>query len=319
MPHTTSATTPASLTTIGLSIAAAKGQSRTPTAELHVTRNGIEGDRHAGPSLRQVSLMHRDVIEARFPEAAPDLTAGLGRENILIDGQGLGNLRLLDTLELGDALLEVTQIGKRVNESGWTLCASKSKCLIGDFGVFARVVHGGTIKNQHTIRHQPRVLRAHVITVSDRASRGDYEDLSGPAALALLETWCGTHHWTLWAETQIVPDEVPALEAVLANARQSQVDVVITTGGTGVGPRDITPDVVAKHADKLIPGIMDYIRVKHGEHMPLALTSRSIAAVMGSSLVYTLPGSTKAIPEYLEEIFKTMEHMLLLLKGVAPH
>ncbi len=317
----TQSTSPATsaLTTIGLSISEAKGQPHTPAAQLRVTRNGIEGDRHAGPGLRQISLMHLDVVATRFPDAPSDQRAGLGQENILIDGEGLGEVRLLDTLEFGDALLEITQIGKRVNESGRELCGSESKCLLGDFGVFARVVHGGTIEPDHTILHQRRVLRAHIITVSDRASRGEYEDKSGPAATSLVERWCRDHHWTPWIETQIIPDEASAIETCLANARQSQVDLVITTGGTGVGPRDITPDVVAKHADKLIPGIMDYIRVKHGERMPLALTSRSIAAVMGSSLVYTLPGSTKAIPEYLEEIFKTMEHMLLLLKGVASH
>lgn len=315
----TSSTTPASLATIGLSISEAKGQPHTPAAQLHVTRNGIEGDRHAGPGLRQISLMHRDVVAARFPEAAADQWAGLGQENILIDGEGLGEVRLLDTLEFGDALLEITQIGKRVNESGRALCGSASKCLLGDFGIFARVVHGGTIEVDHTVQHQRRVLRAHVITVSDRASRGEYEDKSGPAAAAQVEIWCRENHWTPWIETQIIPDEASAIEMCLANARQSQVDLVITTGGTGVGPRDITPDVVAKHVDKLIPGIMEFIRLKHGERMPLALTSRSIAAVMGSSLVYTLPGSMKAIPEYLEEIFKTMEHMLLILKGLDAH
>lgn len=321
MTQTTSATsaTPASLTAIGLSISQAKEQPHTPAAQLQVTRNGIEGDRHAGPGLRQISLMHRDVVAARFPDADSGQLAGLGQENILVDGEGLGVLRLLDTLEFGDALLEVTQIGKRVNESGRALCGAESKCLLGDFGVFARVVHGGTIETGHAIQHRQRVLRARVITVSDRASQGVYEDQSGPAALALLQTWCDANHWTLWAETQIVPDEAPALDAVLNNARGSQVDVVITTGGTGVGPRDITPDVVAKHADKIIPGIMEFIRLKHGERMPLALTSRSVAAVMGTSLVYTLPGGAKAIPEYLEEIFKTMEHMVFILRDLAPH
>jgi len=318
MTQTTS-TTLASLTAVGLSISQAKDQPHTLAAQLHVSRNGIEGDRHAGPGLRQISLMHRDVVTARFPEAASDQWAGLGQENILVDGEGLGAVRLLDTLESGDALLEITQIGKRVNESGTALCGTGSRCLLGDFGVFARVVHGGTIEINHGIQHQQRVLRAHVITVSDRASQGVYEDQSGPAALALLQAWCDANHWTLWAETQIVPDEVPALEAVLNNARKSQVDVVITTGGTGVGPRDITPDVVAKHADKIIPGIMEFIRLKHAERMPLALTSRSVAAVMGTSLVYTLPGGAKAIPEYLEEILKTMEHMVFILKGLAPH
>lgn len=317
----TQTTSPAAsaLTTIGLSLSETKGRPHTPAAQLHVTRNGIEGDRHAGPGLRQVSLMHQDVVASRFPEAASDKRAGLGQENILIDGEGLGEVRLLDTLEFGDALLEITQIGKRVNESGRKLCGSASKCLLGDFGVFARVVHAGSIQTGCPIRHQQRLLRAHLITVSDRASRGEYEDKSGPEVRSLLEAWCAAHHWTLWAESRIVPDDAPAIEMVLDHARQSQVDLVITTGGTGVGPRDITPDVVARHADKLIPGIMEYIRIKHGERMPMALTSRSVAAVMGSSLVYTLPGSVKAIPEYLEEIVKTLEHMLLLLKGLDAH
>lgn len=309
----------APLTAVGLSISEAKGQPHVPVPQFNVTLNGIEGDRHAGPGLRQVSLMHRDVVHSFFPGDAGESLAGKGQENILVEGEGLAALRILDTLELGDALLEVTQIGKRVNESGKVLCSANSKCLLSDFGVFARAVHGGSIATGYPVRHQERLLRAHLITVSDRASQGTYEDKSGPEAAALLEAWCEAHHWTLWAETRIVPDEASAIEMVLDHARQSQVDLVITTGGTGVGPRDITPDVVAKHADKLIPGIMDYIRMKHGERMPMALTSRSVAAVMGSSLVYTLPGSAKAIPEYLEEIFKTMEHMLLLLKGIDAH
>lgn len=309
----------APLTTAGLSISKTKGQPHMPSGQIHVTLDGIEGDRHGGPGPRQVSLMHRNVVTQFFPDTPADGLPGKGQENILVDGEDLANLRILDTLELGEALLEVTQIGKRVNESGVTLCGANSKCLLSDFGIFARVLHQGTIADGYAIHHQQRLLRAHIITISDRASAGAYEDKSGPAATELLEVWCKEHHWTLWAETRVIPDDVGAIEMVLDHARQSRVDVVITTGGTGVGPRDITPDVVAKHADKIIPGIMEYIRMKHGERMPVALTSRSIAAVMGTSLIYTLPGSVKAIPEYLEEIFKTMEHMLFLLKGLDAH
>lgn len=155
-----------------------------------------------------------------------------------MDGEGLARLACPRYPRTGrDALLEVTQIGKRVNESGKTLCGASNKCLLSDFGVFARVVHGGNVGAGYPIHHQQRLLRAHVITVSDRASRGDYEDKSGPTAEALLEAWCKEHHWTLWAETRIIPDEASAIEMVLDHARQSQVDVVITTGGTGVGPR----------------------------------------------------------------------------------
>lgn len=303
----------------GLSRSEAKGQPHVPRSELRISLDGIDGDRHAGPGLRQISLIHRDVVQDRFPNLKESDLVGRGLENILVSGVGLADFRILDTLELGEALVEITQIGKRVNQSGRSLCSADSKCLLSDFGIFARTLHGGTMEVGSPIRHQPRLLRAHIVTVSDRASRGIYEDKSGPATAALLNEWCLANHWDLWFESQIVPDDVAALDSVLENARQSGVDLVITTGGTGVGPRDITPDVVTRHADKLIPGIMDFIRLKHGERFPMALTSRSVAAVMGSALVYTLPGSDRAIPEYLEEIFKTMEHMLLLLKGLDLH
>ena len=306
------------LSIAGLSISEAKGEPHAVVDAFHVTTDGIEGDRHAGPGPRQVSMMHEEALRAHFPEAEGSL-AGLGQENVLLRGEGLADLRLLDTLEMDDAILEVTQIGRRVNERGAILCGANNRCLLSDFGVFGRVVHQGTIERDARVRHQQRLLRAHIVTVSDRASRGVYEDESGPAAAALLEAWCAEHHWGLWIESQIIPDDREAIATALQNARQSQADLVLTTGGTGVGPRDITPDVVAGHADKLIPGIMDFIRLKYGAEMPMALTSRSVAAVLGGGLVYTLPGSAKAIPEYLQEIFKTMEHMLLLLKGIDAH
>lgn len=308
-----------SLNVAGLSISEAKGQPHTTLEALTVTSNGIEGDRHHGPGLRQVSMMHDTVVAHCFPDATNGSRAGLGQENILLAGKGLAEVRLLDTFEMGDALLEITQVGTKVNATGTPLCSADSRCLLSDFGVFGRVLHGGTIETGYPIRHQQRLLRAHVITVSDRASRGAYEDKSGPAIRAMVEDWGVANHWGCWIESQIIPDEREAIATALENARQSEVDLVITTGGTGVAPRDITPDVVTEHADRLIPGIMEHIRVKYGADMPMALTSRGVAAVMGQGLVYTLPGSVKAVPEYLGEIFKTLEHLLFLLKGVDPH
>lgn len=308
-----------SLTVAGLSISEAGGEPHSAVDTLTVTSNGIDGDRHQGPGLRQISMMHDAVVLDRFPDATNGSRAGLGQENILLSGKGLEEIRLLDTFEMGDALLEITQVGAKVNVTGTSLCSADSQCLLSDFGVFGRVLHGGVIETGYPIRHQRRLLRAHVITVSDRASRGVYEDKSGPAIRDMLEAWGAEKEWDFWIESQIIPDEREAIASVLENARQSDVDLVITTGGTGVGPRDITPDVVAEHADRLIPGIMEYIRIKFGADMPMALTSRSVAAVLGTGLVYTLPGSVKAVPEYLGEIFKTLEHLILLLKGVDAH
>jgi len=307
------------LTIAGLSLSEAKGEPHRRVDSFHVTTGGIEDDRHAGPGLRQISMMHESVVRAKFPDIEPDHLAGAGQENILLRGEGLADLRLLDTFEMGDAIIEVTQIGSKVNEDGKQLCSANNQCMLSDYGIFGRVVHGGAIEREARIRHQLRLLRAHVITVSDRASKGTYEDKSGPAVTQCLEAWGEEHHWGFWIESMVIPDDREAIATALHNARQSEADLVITTGGTGVGPRDVTPDVVMEHADKLIPGIMDHIRLKYGETMPMALTSRSVAGVLGSGLVYTLPGSTKAIPEYLNEIFKTMEHMLLLLKGLDAH
>jgi molybdopterin biosynthesis enzyme MoaB len=95
--------------------------------------------------------------------------------------------------------------------------------------------------------------------------------------------------------------------------------LVITTVGTGVGPREITPEVVTSLADKLIPGTMEHIRLTPGAQKPNALLSRSVAAVMGQTLVYTLPGSVKAVDEYMGEIVKTLDHLVFTLHGLDTH
>jgi molybdopterin adenylyltransferase len=94
---------------------------------------------------------------------------------------------------------------------------------------------------------------------------------------------------------------------------------VVTTGGTGIGPRDITPDVVMALADRLVPGVMEAIRVKFGAEHPGALLSRGVVAVRGRTLIYTLPGSVRAVEEYLGEILQTLEHALCMLHGLDTH
>ncbi|HLD45162.1 MAG TPA: molybdopterin-binding protein, partial [bacterium] len=105
----------------------------------------------------------------------------------------------------------------------------------------------------------------------------------------------------------------------LLAARTNNSDLVFTTGGTGIGPRDLTPDVVLPLLDKTVPGIMESIRFKYGQNLPSALLSRSVAGVMGTCLVYTLPGSVRAVSEYLAEILKTLPHSLLMLWGIDAH
>jgi molybdenum cofactor synthesis domain-containing protein len=155
--------------------------------------------------------------------------------------------------------------------------------------------------------------------VSDRASRGDYEDRSGPRLRERLEEFFSGKRWHPEIETRVLPDEARRLTTELRADRDGGVDVIFTTGGTGVGPRDVTPDVVAALADRTIPGIMEHIRVKYGQSNPKALLSRGVAAVLGRTLVYTLPGSVRAVGEYMEEILATLEHTVLMLHGVDAH
>jgi molybdenum cofactor synthesis domain-containing protein len=123
--------------------------------------------------------------------------------------------------------------------------------------------------------------------------------------------------WHLAIDRTVIPDEPEMLEKVLEQDRDGLTDVVITTGGTGIGPRDITPEVILELADIEIPGIMEYIRVKYGADKPSALISRSIAVVMGETLVFALPGSVRAVEEYMTEILKSLEHAVLMRHGLG--
>lgn len=164
-----------------------------------------------------------------------------------------------------------------------------------------------------------RPLRVCVIVLSDRASRGEYEDEGGPRIRQRVEEFFTDRPFSVTVNVHLIPDDRDVLREKLDSATRDGADVIFTTGGTGVGPRDITPDVVTAYADRVIPGIMEYIRLKHGEENPYALLSRSVAAVAGTTLIYTLPGSPKGIDEYLDEIEKTLEHTLAVLHDEDVH
>ena len=158
-----------------------------------------------------------------------------------------------------------------------------------------------------------------VITLSDRASRGEYEDLSGPSIEEQVKTFFKIKEIDIKVSKHLIPDDPILLEKLLAEAKEADVNVVFTTGGTGIGPRDFTPDVVKRFIDKEIPGIMEMIRVKYGMIKPNALVSRGVAGTMGNTLVYTMPGSMRAVAEYCSEILPTIMHSIKMLRGIDDH
>ncbi|HDZ40144.1 MAG TPA: molybdenum cofactor biosynthesis protein [Bacteroidetes bacterium] len=168
------------------------------------------------------------------------------------------------------------------------------------------------------MKNLPQKFKALIITLSDRATRGEYEDLSGPIAKEMLEGYFSEINWKIETTCEIISDDKSRLRQLL-NEYSQNYNIIITTGGTGIGPGDITVDVVKDLINIEIPGIMDHIRLKYGMEKPNALLSRSVAGIMGNCLVYTLPGSVNAVKEYLSEIFKSLQHTIYMQYGIDVH
>jgi len=118
--------------------------------------------------------------------------------------------------------------------------------------------------------------------------------------------------------TIIIPDEPDIFREVLIS-KCDTCNIIITTGGTGIGPRDFTVETVRPLISKEIPGIMEFIRVKYGTEKPNALLSRGVAGIIGKALIYTLPGSVRAVEEYMNEIGKTLMHAIMMQYGIDTH
>ena len=302
-----------------VNISEKKGTVKKPVQEIELDSMGVKSDAHAGSWHRQVSLLARESVEKFEKEAGRNIAFGEFAENITTEGITLYDTSPLDRIVIGDAELEVTQIGKKCHGSSCAIFKEVGNCVMPKEGIFARVLKPGKIKAGMEGAYYPKVFRVHVITLSDRASRGEYEDRSGPRILELTNEFFGTQNNPVDIEHTIIPDDPEALRLLLDRAEDDGVDIVFTTGGTGIGPRDFTPDVVHDMLDKEIPGVMEAIRLKYGMEKPNALLSRGVAGVMGETLVYTLPGSVRAVNEYLEEIFKTLKHLIYMLHGIKAH
>ncbi|MGB4291940.1 MAG: MogA/MoaB family molybdenum cofactor biosynthesis protein [Bacteroidales bacterium] len=164
----------------------------------------------------------------------------------------------------------------------------------------------------------PELYRILIITLSDRAYSGEYDDRSGPKIEEIFREFSLKEQWKIEVERVVLPDDRDMLHRRLAEAVK-RFDIVFTTGGTGIGERDITVETVKPFLTKEIPGIMEYIRIKYGAEKPNALLSRGVAGVAGKCLIYTLPGSVRAVEEYMTEILKTLRHTMEMLYGIDTH
>jgi molybdopterin adenylyltransferase len=151
-----------------------------------------------------------------------------------------------------------------------------------------------------------------IITASDKGSRGEREDTSGKVIAAMLEELGEVRHYVM------VPDEIAALsDAIINMADNLKIDLVLTTGGTGLGPRDVTPEATLAVIDRPVPGIPEAMRMESLRKTSRAMLSRAVAGMRGRTLIINLPGSPKGVRECLEIVLPALEHGLAIMTGRA--
>ena len=293
-----------------------KGTEKRPIPEAHFIKDfGIEGDAHGGRWHRQVSLLSYDKVKA-FNEKGAGVVDGDFGENLLVEGIDFKTLPVGTTFYGGDVILRMTQIGKECH-SHCAIHARVGDCIMPREGVFAEVLQEGTLRPGDVLRAElpaaDRPFTAAVITMSDKGAKGERKDESGPAAVEMLKA-AGYDV----VQTMILPDEPAVLKTQLIRlADGRQVDLVLTSGGTGFSLRDRTPEATMAVADRNAPGIAEYIRMRSMELTDRAMLSRGVSAIRKGTLIVNLPGSPKAVRESLGFILDALDHGLKILRGSA--
>lgn len=276
---------------------------------------GIEGDAHGGNWHRQVSLLSADKIAA-FNARGANVQPGAFGENLVVEGFDFRALPVGTLLRCGDVLLEMTQIGKECH-SHCEIYKRMGECIMPTQGVFAKVLEPGEIRVGDEMeiqpRTEPRPWQAAVITLSDKGAKGERRDESGPAIVKRL-----TEAGYEVVEQLLLADEAAPLKTQLMRlADQRQLDLILTTGGTGFGPRDITPEATLAVAHRNASGIAEAMRAASFAITPRAMLSRASSVIRGKTLIINLPGSPKACMECMDVFLDTIPHAMGLLRGAV--
>lgn len=286
-----------------------KGERKKNVGNANLILNrGLENDAHAGDWYRQVSLLAMESIE-KMQKMGLDVGPGDFAENITTQGIDLVALPIGTRFKMGkDTLLRVTQIGKECH----TRCAiyhQAGDCVMPKEGIFGEVLKAGEVKVEDEIIVVPG-YKLGIITASDKGARGEREDQSGEVIKDKLKPLADV------VDYRVVPDEKEELEtAIKQMADELKVDLILTTGGTGFSPRDITPEVTLSLCDRIVPGIPEAMRAESYKITTKAMLSRAAAGIRKQTLIINLPGSPKAVAECLDVLLPVLDHALEILTG----
>lgn len=293
-----------------------RGTAKVPVGEAVLMEGwGLEGDAHAGNWHRQVSLLSFEKIE-EFRRRGAEVDPGAFGENLIIEGMELRALPVGTRFHIGEAVLELTQIGKECH-SHCEIYKKMGDCIMPREGVFAQVIKGGRIQKGDQVQAEMPApdlpFTAAVITLSDKGAKGEREDRSGPLVAEMLAQ-AGYEV----KEQLLLADGVEPLKSQLIRlADQRQVHVIFTTGGTGFSPRDLTPEATIAACDRMADGIAQAIRNYSMSITPRAMFSRAVSGIRGGTLIVNLPGSPKAVREALDYLLPHLDHGLEILRGTA--
>ena len=299
---------------IALCSSSKKGIQKTEIPEaLFIEDFGMEGDAHAGKWHRQVSFLDKEEIDA-FKAKGAQVSNGAFGENIILEGIHIRDMHVGELLKCGDVIFEISQKGKECHDH----CAiyyKMGECIMPRLGTFAVVKKGGKIMKNDEIkridRDKPFPFQAAVITLSDAGFKGEREDISGPTIAKRLK-----EEGYEVVEQILLPDEPSLLKKELIRlADQRQLDLVLTTGGTGFSSRDHTPEATLEVMDRNAPGIAEAIRAASMKYTKRAMLSRGISVIRKQTLIINLPGSPKACVESMDVFMEVLPHAINLLRG----
>ncbi|MDK2791571.1 MAG: molybdopterin adenylyltransferase [Deferribacteres bacterium] len=295
-----------------ISISEKKGTKKTNVESAQIIDDyGIQNDAHAGKWHRQISFLAKESIE-KMVKLGLNVKSGDFAENITTEGIDLCKLKVGEILKINDIEFTISQIGK-ICHHRCAIYYQAGDCIMPKEGIFAKVKGSGVINVGDKIEVLPKKnFSVAVITLSDKGSKGEREDLTGKEIIDFLKNKLEPS----FIRYEMIPDEKPILENMLADFADLQYfDLIITNGSTGIAPRDIAPDVTENVIHKRLPGFEEAMRMESFKKTKHAIVSRAVCGTRNNSLIVNLPGSPKGAIENLEVIIDAIPHTIKKLQG----